>query len=197
MKLAPVLALAAIAVFSAFKPALKSENFIIDTKASSIEWNAEKVTGKHNGTIKLASGNLVFNGNSLQGGSFITDMKTISVTDLEGEYKQKLEGHLNADDFFGTAKYGTSNFKITKVTPTGANQVTISGNLTIKGITKPLSFPATVKREKNAVVAVAKNVKIDRTQYDIKYNSKSFFSSIGDKAISDEFLLSINLVAKK
>lgn len=197
MKLTPVLALAAIALFSAFKPALKSETFIIDTKASSIQWYAEKVTGKHNGTIKLASGNLIFNANTLQGGSFVTNMKTIAVTDLEGEYKQKLEGHLNADDFFGTEKYGTSNFTITKVTPTGTNQVTIAGNLTIKGITKPLSFPATVKREKNAVVAVAQNVKIDRTQYDIRYNSKSFFSSIGDKAINDEFMLSINLVAKK
>lgn len=197
MKLASVFAIAAIATFSAFKPAAKVETFTIDTKNSSIEWLGEKVTGQHSGTIKLASGSLLFNGNALKGGSFVTDMNSITATDIQGENARKLEGHLKADDFFGTEKFPTSTFTITKVISAGTNQVNVTGNLTIKGITKAITFPATVKRENNAVVAVAKGVKVDRTKYAIRYNSKSYFSSIGDKAIYDDFTLSINLVAKK
>jgi len=197
MKLTSVLAIAAIGLFSAFKPALKTESFTVDTKNSSIKWVGEKVTGQHSGTINLSSGSLSFNGNNLTGGSFVANMNSIVATDVQGETAQKLEGHLKADDFFGTAKYPTSTFKITKVAPAGASQVNITGNLTIKGITKALTFPATVKRQNNAVVAVAKGVKVDRTKYDIRYNSKSFFESIGDKAIYDDFILDFNLVAKK
>lgn len=197
MKFRSLLAIAVIGAFSAFKPALKTETFTVDTRNSSIKWLGEKVTGQHYGTIKLSSGNLIFNGNNLAGGAFTADMNSIVATDIQGEMAQKLEGHLKADDFFGTEKFPTSTFKITKVTPAGTNQVNITGNLTIKGITKALTFPATVKRQNNAVVAVAKGVKVDRTKYDIRYNSKSFFESIGDKAIYDDFTLDFNLVAKK
>lgn len=197
MKIKTLLAAVAILAFAAFKPALKTETFTIDTKNSSIEWVAAKVTGKHNGTVKISSGNLVFNGKSLQGGAFTTDMNSITVVDLQGESAQKLIGHLRSGDFFSVDKHPTSEFKITKVSPAGANQVNITGDLTIKGITQPITFPAIVKRQGNAVVAVAKGVKVDRTKYDIKYGSKSFFGGIGDKAIDDEFTLSINLAGKK
>ncbi len=179
-----------------FRPALKTETFTIDTKSSSIEWTAAKVTGKHNGTVKLSSGSLVFNGNLLQGGSFITDMNSIAVSDLQGESAQKLIGHLKSEDFFSTEKYPAAEFQITKVIPAGTNMVDITGNLKIKGITQPLTFQAIVKRQGNTAVAVAKGVRIDRTKYDIRYGSNSFFN-LGDKAIEDEFTLSINLVAKK
>ncbi|KAA8482599.1 polyisoprenoid-binding protein YceI [Arcticibacter tournemirensis] len=197
MKIKTLFAAVAILAFAAFKPALKTETFTIDTKNSSIEWVAAKVTGKHNGTVKISSGNLVFNGKSLQGGSFTTDMNSIAVVDLQGESAQKLIGHLRSDDFFSVEKHPTSEFRITKVSPAGTDQVNITGDLTIKGITQPITFPAIVKRQGNAVVAVAKGVKVDRTKYDIKYGSKSFFGGIGDKAIDDEFTLSINLAGKK
>lgn len=197
MKIKTLFAAVAILAFAAFKPALKTETFTIDTKNSSIEWVAAKVTGKHNGTVKISSGNLVFNGKSLQGGSFTTDMNSIAVVDLQGESAQKLIGHLRSDDFFSVEKHPTSEFRIIKVSPAGTDQVNITGDLTIKGITQPITFPAIVKRQGNAVVAVAKGVKVDRTKYDIKYGSKSFFGGIGDKAIDDEFTLSINLAGKK
>lgn len=197
MKIKTLFAAVAILASAAFKPALKTETFTIDTKNSSIEWVAAKVTGKHNGTVKISSGNLVFNGKSLQGGSFTTDMNSIAVVDLQGESAQKLIGHLRSDDFFSVEKHPTSEFRITKVSPAGTDQVNITGDLTIKGITQPITFPAIVKRQGNAVVAVAKGVKVDRTKYDIKYGSKSFFGGIGDKAIDDEFTLSINLAGKK
>ncbi|MGB4775645.1 MAG: YceI family protein [Daejeonella sp.] len=175
----------------------KNQTFTVDTQRSSIEWLGKKVTGEHKGMIKLSSGQLELNGNTVKGGAFTIDMNSITCTDLQGEYGQKLVGHLKADDFFAVDKNPTSKFQITKVTSAGANRVNITGDLTIKGITNSITFPASVKKDGNVVVAVAKGVKIDRTKYDIKYNSKSFFSSIGDKAIEDEFELAINLVAKK
>lgn len=185
-----------IITMSFVKPA-KKEVYKIDNQKSSIEWLAKKVTGQHTGTIKLSSGQLEANGNALKSGSFSIDMNTIVCSDLQGEYNQKLIGHLRSDDFFSVEKNPVSKFDITKVTAAGTDRVNITGNLTIKGITQPITFPASVKKQDNAIVAVAKNVKVDRTKYDIRYGSKSFFASIGDKAIDDEFELSINLVATK
>ncbi|MBC7746306.1 MAG: YceI family protein [Flavobacterium sp.] len=185
-----------IITMSFVKPA-KKEVYKIDIEKSSIEWLAKKVTGQHVGTIKLSSGQLEANGNALKNGSFLIDMNTIVCTDLQGEYNGKLIGHLRSEDFFSVEKNPVSKFDITKVTAAGADRVNITGNLTIKGITQPITFPASVKKQDNAIVAVAKNVKVDRTKYDIRYGSKSFFASIGDKAIDNEFELSINLVATK
>ena len=109
----------------------------------------------------------------------------------------KLTGHLKTADFFSVEKYPASKFEITKVTSAGADRVNVTGNLTIKGVTESLSFPASVKKQGDAVVAVATGVKVNRTKYDIRYGSKSFFNDIGDKAIDDEFELTINLVATK
>ena len=196
MKFKILTILTATAIFFSFKSAAP-ENFVVDTKASSIEWTAGKVGGSHNGTIQLASGSLSFVGKNLKSGSFGIDMSTISISDLKGNSNQNLLNHLKGDDFFSVAKNPASTFAITKVSPAGTDRVNITGNLTIKGITNEISFPASVKRAKNTGVAVAKGVKVDRTKYDIKYRSKNFFGDIGDKAIDDEFELSINLVAKK
>ena len=177
----------------AFTTAPKTSTFKVDTQKSIILWNGKKVTGEHSGTIKLAGGTLSLSGTNLTQGSFTIDMSTITSTDGAGA---RLEGHLKADDFFGVEKFPTANFVITKVTP-AAGKLTVSGNLTIKGITKALSFPATLAVKGNSLTAVAKGVKVDRTKYDIRYGSKSFFDSIGDKAIDDEFTLDITLVASK
>ncbi len=190
-----LLATATATIFS-FKSAAP-ENFVVDTKASSIEWVAGKVGGSHKGTIQLASGTLSFVGKSLKSGSFGIDMSTIAISDLKGNSNQNLLNHLKSDDFFSVVKNPASTFEITKVSPAGKDRVNITGDLTIKGIKNEISFPASVKRVKNTVAAVAKGVKVDRTKYDIKYRSKNFFGDIGDKAIDDEFELSINLVAKK
>jgi polyisoprenoid-binding protein YceI len=185
-----------IITMSFIKPA-KKDVYKIDNQKSSIEWLAKKVTGQHNGTIKLSSGQLEAKGGALKSGNFLIDMNTIVCTDLQGEYNGKLIGHLRSDDFFSVEKNPVSKFDITKVTAAGKDRVNIIGNLTIKGITQAITFPASVKKQGDAIVAVAKNIKVDRTKYDIRYGSKSFFASIGDKAIDDEFELSINLVATK
>lgn len=161
----------------------------VDLKKSVINWHAAKVTGEHEGTVKLLSASLEMENGLLTGGEFVADMSTINVTDLQGEYAQKLEGHLKSDDFFGVAKHPTASFKTTSVKKLDDGQYEVTGDLTIKGITHPITFQAQVKNNK----ATAK-LEVDRTKYDIKYGSGSFFDGLGDKMIYDNFDLNIELV---
>ena len=197
MKKVTTLFVAIIAVaLVAFKP-VAPVTFKVDADKSKIEWTGKKVTGQHTGTIKLASGEVVTNGKTPTGGKFTIDMTSMTSTDLQGGGADKLLGHLKSDDFFGTEKYPTSTFTATKITPAGANKVNVTGNLTIKGKTAAITFPATYTLAGNTLTVVAPEVKVDRTVYDIRYGSKSFFESIGDKAIDNEFLLNVTLVATK
>lgn len=161
----------------------------VDIVNSQVTWKAEKVTGQHEGTIKLQKGALTFDDkNKLIGGSFVMDMSSLNVTDLEGEMKGKLEGHLKSEDFFGTEKHTTSQFIITKVEGKDG-KYKVTGDLTIKGISFPNTFNMTVNENNSATAAL----KIDRTKYEIKYGSASFFDGLKDKAIYDEFDLNVNL----
>ena len=164
------------------------EKKVINTEASTITWKAYKVTGSHEGTINLASGNLDFNGTILTGGAFVVDMTTINTTDLEGEYKQKLDGHLHSDDFFGTATHKTASLEITSVKASGKNAYNATANLTIKNITKEVNFTISVYGSKATA-----NLKVDRSQFDVRYGSGSFFDNLGDKTIYDEFDLVVDL----
>jgi polyisoprenoid-binding protein YceI len=193
LKMNTILLLVAVVGLSAFTNSNKPITYTVDAAKSSITWIGKKVTGSHNGTISLKSGSLDVDGKNVTGGTFVIDMT--SIKDADGS--AKLEGHLKADDFFGSTKFPTSTFVITKVTGKGAD-VNVTGNLTIKGITKPLSFPATLAFNADGTVsALAGKITVDRTKYDIKYGSKSFFDSIGDKAIDDNFEIGVKLVAKK
>ena len=161
----------------------------VDVAKTKISWVGKKVTGAHEGTVSLKEGNLVFNGKKLTGGTFTVDMNSIQVTDLKaGQGKEKLEGHLKADDFFGTDKYPTAKLNFTKVAAKQNGLYTVTADLTLKGITKPITFDITVNGNK-----ATSALKIDRTKFDIKYGSGSFFDSLGDKAISDEFELAVEL----
>ena len=160
----------------------------IDAATSTIEWLAKKVTGQHNGTVNFKDGAIVFKGKKLTGGSFTVDMPSLTATDLQGEWQGKLNGHLKSEDFFGTEKFPTATLVFKKIATKSANLYTVTADLTIKGITQPVTFDLTVNGN-SATTAF----KVDRTKYDIKYNSKSFFESIGDKAIYDEFELTVAL----
>jgi len=176
---------------------LFSQEFKVDTKASQLKWRGEKVTGEHWGYVDLKSGSLTVENGKLTDGEFATDMSTITVKDLEpGEWNDKLLGHLKSDDFFSVAKHPESTFDIRIVKDLGNNKVKITGDLTIKGIKKQISFVATYKIQGDKITAEADMV-VDRTRYDIQYGSGSFFDSLGDKTIYDDFTLSIKIVAKK
>ncbi len=157
---------------------------------SSVTWEGKKVLGSHQGDITVKDGTLDFDGDVLVGGTFTIDMSTINCTDLSaGQGKEKLEGHLASDDFFGIATHPTATFTITKVVSRGKmGEYKIVGNMTIKGKTNEVKFNAVVKD------GMAKaDITLDRTEYDIRYGSGSFFDSLGDKTIYDEFDLSIAL----
>ncbi len=161
----------------------------VDVKKSTINWVGKKVTGQHEGTVKLKDGAFFMKGNKIVRGKFTVDMSSIEVTDMKaGEGKEKLEGHLKADDFFGTEKFPTASINFKTVTPKSKNVYAVVADLTIKGITKPVSFDLNVK-DKTASAKVV----VDRTKYDIKYGSGSFFDNLGDKAISDNFDLTVAL----
>ncbi|WP_209406202.1 YceI family protein [Pseudozobellia sp. WGM2] len=160
----------------------------VKTDASTITWKAYKVTGSHTGTVDLQSGSLTFDGDKLTGGEFVADMTSLISTDMEGDGKGKLEGHLKADDFFGVEKHETSKLIFKEVKSTGKNSYEVTGDLTIKGITKPVVFDVSVYGSKATAT-----VKVDRTKYDIKYGSGSFFENLGDKTIYDEFDLVVDL----
>lgn len=161
----------------------------VKTESSTVTWKGYKFAGSHNGSIALKSGALEFDGDKLSGGEFVVDMTTISVEDLEaGNGKEKLEGHLNADDFFGTADHATSKLVFTDVKSSGKNSYEVTGDLTIKGITKPVTFDVSVYGSKATAT-----LKIDRTNYDIHYGSTNFTDTLKDKAIYDEFDLVVDL----
>ncbi|PIB36839.1 lipid-binding protein [Reichenbachiella sp. 5M10] len=167
-----------------------------DVTESTVVWKASKVTGKHEGTVTLTESSLVLKGTELKGGSFTADMTSINTTDLEGEYKDKLDGHLKSDDFFGVEKYPTSTFKITKVKKTGSNSYDVTGNITIKGKTETVNFPAQLAVAGDKITATAV-ITLDRTKFGIRYGSGSFFDNLGDKAIDDKFTLEVTLVSTK
>ncbi|MEM9679385.1 MAG: YceI family protein [Bacteroidota bacterium] len=159
----------------------------VNLDKSVVKWTGYKVTGKHEGTIKLKSGTLVFEGDNLTGGKFVMDMTSINTTDLEGDYKNKLDGHLKSADFFGVDKHPNSSLEILNVEGKSGNYK-VKGNLTIKGISNPIEFG--LKINGNSAKAA---LKIDRTKYDIKYGSASFFDGLKDKAIYDDFDLNVSL----
>ncbi|NBB31479.1 YceI family protein [Cellulophaga sp. BC115SP] len=173
-------------------PKKAAEGLAVDTKGSKIHWLAKKVTGQHEGFINISNGNLSVAKGKVTGGTFTIDMKSIVCTDItDAGYNQKFISHITTGDFFEVEKFPTATFKITKVA--GSN---ITGDLTLHGITKSITFPATITSAAGKVTATAK-IPVDRTDFNIKYGSKKFFESIGDKAIDDVFNLDVTLVAGK
>ena len=181
------LALFTAGIAQATEP-VEAEKKEVKTNESKVAWKAYKVTGSHYGTVALKSGTLMFDGDQLTGGEFAVDMTTLAVTDLEGDSRQKLEGHLKSDDFFSVDNSPNSTLVFTNVKSTGKNSYEVTGDLTIKGITKPVTFDVSVYGSKATAT-----LKVDRTLYEVKYGSGSFFDNLGDKTIYDEFDLVVDL----
>ena len=186
MKNLKIIAMALLVAFGTTVATAQSKK--INVEKSIIKWNAKKVTGEHSGTVNFQDGALIFKKGKVTGGNFTVDMTSLITTDLTGDWKTKLEGHLKSDDFFSTEKFKTSTLVFKKIAAKAKGVYTVTGDLTIKGITNPVTFDLAVKGNTATTV-----VKIDRTKYNIKYGSKSFFESIGDKAINDDFDLTVNL----
>ncbi len=174
----------------------------VDPTASKIEWTGIKPTGKHTGTLDLANGMLKVENGNVQSGSFSIDMTSITVTDLEGDEKASLEGHLKGegeekeDHFFNVAKYPTASFEITGINEK-EGKMYLEGNLTVKGTKKNISFPATTSIEDDIMTLNTEVFTINRTEWGVNYGSKSIFENLGDKFINDDIELKISVKAKK
>jgi len=186
---------------------MTGEAYNADLTSSVVSWEGTKPDGSHNGTIRLQSGSLMVDGDVVTGGEFVIDMKSIVCLDLtDAEYNAKLVGHLMSPDFFAVDSFPTARFKTTLIEKL-ANQVqgadgivhthSITGNLTMKDVTKSITFKAAISVADGKVTAVTGPFVIDRSSWNIKYGSRKFFDNLKDKFIYDEIGLKINLTATK
>lgn len=171
---------------------LDDGNYIVDAENSSLVWAASKVLSGHTGKVSIKSGEITISGGIISGlANVIIDMKTIS----DDENNEALVKHLNSADFFDTANFSEAQLNIISITSRESNQYDVEADLTIKGITNKISFPAQISTNGSSLNAQA-TFSINRTLWDIKYQSASFLSDLGDKAINDVIDFRVDLSAK-
>ena len=176
-------------------PAEGSTTYVLDTEASVMRWHGTKATYGHHGTINFADGAFSVTEGKLTAGSVAADMTSITDLDLEdAEKNAKLTGHLKSDDFFSAEAHPVADFVLTGVETAEDGSTMLSGNMTIKGITHQLSFPAEVAVDGDGMKATAL-FSFDRSKYDVRFGSGSFFEDLGDKIISDQIDLYLELIA--
>ena len=170
---------------------MENQKFVIASTQSNIDWVGKKVTGAHNGTIAVKEGELILTGGNLTGGKFVIDTTSIKILDVtDPATNAQFFGHLASDDFFSIEKHPEATLEITSIS---GNQV--EGDLTIKGITHPVSFEVAVNVNGDVLSATGKLV-IDRTKYEMKFRSGNFFKDLGDTLIYNDFELNVNVTAK-
>jgi polyisoprenoid-binding protein YceI len=170
---------------------METQKFKIVSAQSNIDWVGKKVTGAHNGTIAVKEGEIILNDGKLTGGKFIIDTASIKILDVtDPATNAQFAGHLASDDFFSIEKHPEAILEITSVS---GNHV--DGNLTIKGITHPVSFDVVINVNNDVLTATGKLV-IDRTRYEMKFRSGNFFKDLGDTLIYNDFELNVSVTAK-
>ncbi|WP_025742576.1 YceI family protein [Aquimarina pacifica] len=179
-----------------------SLQYAVDKTSSIIEWTGKKPIGQHTGTIQVIDGAINTKEGKIQNGTFTIDMNSIVVTDLEGDKKAGLEGHLKGegegkeDHFFNVAKYPSATFEMTHITEK-EGKTFAEGNLTLKGVKKNIAFPVSVTTSENNISLNSDVFTIDRTQWGVNYKSKSVVENLGDKFINDDIELKISVKATK
>lgn len=180
-----------------FSFTLHTNNVKVNKKNSTVIWTGSKPTGSHTGNMNIKSGYLLFDHGQVVGGNFVIDMASITCSDIESEKKnQYLVDHLKDADFFNVAEYPEASLTIISVQKLKEKQFQMLGDLTIKGITKPVSFTTDLSVNGNSYNAIAKIV-IDRTKWGVEYKSGNIFKDLGDKIIYDDIEFDIFLVSEK
>lgn len=165
--------------------------------ASDVNWWGYKIAkteaSSHNGKINLKSGNIVMKGNQVVGGTFVLDMTSINATDLSGEYQTKLNNHLKNGDFFEADKFPTATYTITSLKKNSDKvyNYIVNGNLTIKGKTNAVSFPAKIAYSKGVVSLVSDKFTFDRQKFDVAYQS-----SMQDVMVKNDIDMLVKVTAK-
>lgn len=179
------------------------QTFTVDTSASRIRFTGHGVGKNHPGTFHLSSGSVAINNNQITGGQFTINIKSMDMEQREAMFQTKLKPHLLSGDFFDAEKFGTAKFEITKVEPYQANNTdtsivdganfNVSGNFTLKDVTKNITFPAKIDLDGNTLKAKA-NFDIDRTQWQMNYGNDK---TLKDKFISETVNIELDLQAKQ
>ena len=168
----------------------------VDLTASVMTWKGTKPTGSHDGTVSFLSGGMVVENGVLKEGEFVIDMNTIKNLDMVGsEGAGKIEKHLKAPDFFDVTLYPTSKFVITSALEVEGN-LAVTGNLTIKDVTKSITIPASVSTEDGVTTFKSELFNIDRADFNVKYGSKRWIEGLKDKFIDDLVEMSFTVVTK-
>ena len=169
----------------------------VNLETSVLNWKGSKPTGDHNGTVSLKSGGILIEDGQLKAGEFVVDMNTIINLDMKGSKgATNLEGHLKSPDFFEVEKYPTSKFVITRVVDK-EGKLEVTGNLSIKDVTKSITIPASVEKVEGVYVFKSDNFNIDRADFNVKYKSKKFFDNLKDKFVNDLVEMSFVVQAAK
>lgn len=168
-----------------------AQKFEVQPENAKLTWKGKKISSYHDGTINLKSGSFELKNKRMVKGEFVIDMTSIVNTDIENKERGKrLVGHLESSDFFNVEKHPTAEFSITGSTAFEQGEAEVTGSLTIKENTHPITF----KVKRTGAKYTAKMV-FDRSLYDVRYGSGTFFSDLGDKAILDEIEMDVTLVA--
>ena len=170
-----------------------NDTLFVDIENSDIDWIGRKVTGEHSGTLNLSDGFVIWNGKSITGGKITFDMTSIQNTDIESlEWKEKLEKHLMAEDFFFADSFPNAILEIKNhrqtINDKSENIDQIIADLTIRGITHEIIFPLQISQD-NYILNAEGNINVNRTSFNIKYKSGTFFEDLGDRMIYDDFTI--------
>ncbi len=180
--------------------AISAQDFAIDPSASQVLWTGTKVTGEHTGTLGVKKGTIIMNGRDLGAADITMDMTAITCSDITNPgSNEKLVNHLKSADFFDVENHPEATFRTTKVEGLPANSgqpnYRVTGDLTVKGITHPVTFEVLL-RKVGEVVHAAANLEFDRAKYDIRYRSGAFFEELGDRMIHDTVRLTFDVRAQ-
>ena len=169
---------------------IQAQRLNADLEQSNIRWYGQELTGKtHFGDLSFKAAQIELQDGVITGGIFIVDMMSLSVEDLSGPGKTKLEGHLRSDDFFSVERNPEAKLKINQKAKLESNEQKLHGELEIKGIQHPIDFTMTLGENNSALAQLT----FDRSKYNIRFRSGSFFENLGDKLIIDDIRLEVSL----
>ena len=167
-----------------------SQSLTANKTQSLIRWYGEELTGKtHFGNLSFKEGRIELQDGLIIGGNFVVNMTSLSVEDLSGGAKARLEGHLRSDDFFSVDKYPEATLKISQKAKVEGDLQKLYGELTIKGIKHAVDFSIILVDKKTATA----NLTFDRSKYNVRFRSGSFFENLGDKLILDDIRMEVSL----
>lgn len=169
-----------------------AQELVLDTSLSKLKWTGTEITSKtHYGSLIFKSGTITMENNKPVKGEFVVDMTTLKNEDVPEAYRGRLEGHLKSDDFFSVDKFPEAVLKINSSSFLNSEKYNLEGDLTVKGITHPISLSITTM--KNKWIA---NLTFDRSKYDVRFRSGTFFENLGDKLIYDDIIIESELIFK-